>query len=350
MDIQKIDERLRVDTKIDDTGLVWHSSEEEPFRIYGVFKAEDGYRRVPKDVAEATSDEVSVLSTNTSGGRVRFVTNSRRIAIRATMSSICVMSHMAHAGIHGFDLYADGVYTKTFIPPTDIKQGYESLHGFPDGRERLITLNMPLYNGVSELYIALDEGAEIKPAPNYKYECPVVYYGSSITQGGCASRPGTSYEAFLSRALDCNYINLGFSGSGKAEDAISEYMASLDMSVFVMDYDHNAPSVEYLGATHEKLFNRIRNAHPGMPIIIMSRPKYYLTETEVRRREIIRATYLSAKESGDENVYFIDGQTLMSPEIQNEGTVDDCHPTDLGFYSMAQVILPVLRKALGEIQ
>lgn len=346
MDIGKIDERLNVASRIDDTGIVWRSAEEAPFRTYGVFRAEDGYRRVPSDVAEATSEKVAELAKNTSGGRIRFVTNSSRIAIRAYIQSICIMPHMAHAGIHGFDLYADGVFANTFMPPVDIKDGYESLYKFPSEGERLITINMPLYNGVYKLYIGLEEGATLKAAPNYKYECPVVFYGSSITQGGCASRPGTCYEAFLSRALDCNFVNLGFSGAGRAEEAIAEYMAGLDMSVFVMDYDYNAPNEEYLEATHGRLFKAIRSAQPKLPIIIISRPRYYLNEVEKRRREIIRRTYLSAKESGDENVYFIDGQTLMSPEIQNEGTVDNCHPTDLGFYSMASGILPVLRGVL----
>ena len=350
MDISKIDERLNVPKNIDDTGLVWYSADEAPFKVYGLLRDKDGYMRIPREVAEATSAKVAALYRNTSGGRVKFSTTSKRIAIRAGMHSICRMSHMAHAGIHGFDMYVDGVFTKTFIPPRDIESGYEAdmmLSG--DGKKEIL-INMPLYNGVLDLMIGLEEGCEVSAPVGYKYEKPVVFYGSSITQGGCASRPGTSYQGVLSRALDFNFINLGFSGSGKAEPAISEYMASLDMSVFVMDYDHNAPNVEYLAATHSRLFNTIRSAQPELPIIIMSRPKYYLTDAELQRRAIIKATYDAAIAAGDKNVYYIDGQTLMSPEIRNEGTVDNCHPTDLGFFSMAMRIMPVLKEVLEGIK
>ncbi len=346
MDISKIDERLNIPKRIDDTGLVWYNVDESPFKVYGLLRDEDGYRRVPRDVAEATSDKVAALSHNTAGGRVKFSTTSGRIAIRAKMNSVCRMPHMAFTGIHGFDLYSDGVFIKSFVPPVDIEVGYESALTLGGEEKKEITINMPLYNGVASLMIGLDEGCEVSAPTAYKYEKPVVFYGSSITQGGCASRPGTCYEGFLSRALDFNYINLGFSGSGCAEPAISKYMASLDMSVFVMDYDHNAPNVQYLAETHSRLFNTIREAQPDLPIIMMSRPKYYLTENEYKRREIVKATYEAAVAKGDKNVYYIDGQTLMSPDIQNEGTVDDCHPTDLGFYSMAMRIMPVLKAAL----
>ena len=346
MDISKIDERLGVKKVIDSAGISWYNVDNLPFRVYGLLRDDYGYRRVPKDVAEATSVKVAGLAHNTSGGRVRFRTASGRIAIRATMNSICRMPHMAYTGIHGFDLYADGIFIKSFVPPYDIEGGYESVITLPSNEDRLITINFPLYNSVASLEIGLDDGFMPRCAEDYRFEKPVVFYGSSITQGGCASRPGTCYQSILSRSLDFNFINLGFSGSGRAEPAISEYMAGLDMSVFVMDYDHNAPSVEYLADTHERLFNTIRAKQPDLPILMLSRPKYYLNETEIMRRDIIIKTYLNALAKGDKNVWFIDGSTLMPPEIRNEGTVDDCHPTDLGFYFMAKGIMPVLKEIL----
>lgn len=114
-----------------------------------------------------------------------------------------------------------------------------------------------------------------------------------------------------------------------------EYLAGLDMSLFVLDYDHNAPSNEHLLATHEKLFMRMRETHPDIPIIIMSRPKpySYLNAMERGRADIIKATYENAKARGDENVYYIPGWELCGI-CGGEGTVDGTHPTDLGFYSM----------------
>ena len=117
------------------------------------------------------------------------------------------------------------------------------------------------------------------------------------------------------------------------------------MSVFIYDYDHNAPSVEHLENTHETMFKIIREANPSLPIVMLSRPKYFPTEEEVERIAIIRKTYENALAKGDKNVYFIDGKTLMQI-CQNEGTVDGCHPTDLGFFSMAQTLITLLKTIL----
>ena len=343
MDIRKIDPNFNTVVSIDHTGYKFISATDACVRLYGVFHDGEQYRRIPKDVAEGANPGVVSLATNTAGGRVRFVTDSRRIAIVAKMPNITRMAHMAYSGIHGFDLYSGASHVRTFLPRTDIVGGYESEHAFASAEERLLTLNMPLYNDLSELYIGIDEDASISPAPDYTYESPVVFYGSSITQGGCASRPGTSYEAMLSRELDCNYINLGFSGSGKGELPVAKYIASLDMSAFVLDYDHNAPTPEHLRKTHMPFFMAIREAQPELPIIMLSRPKCILGDAEVERREIIHDNYLARVAAGDKNVYFIDGTTLMVPD----GTVDLTHPTDLGFRAMADGILPVLKKALN---
>lgn len=180
------------------------------------------------------------------------------------------------------------------------------------------------------------------PTP-YIDKKPMVYYGSSITQGACASRPGNCYQGYICRAFNCDYINLGFSGNAKAEDEIIEYIKSLDMSIFVCDYDHNAPSAEHLKNTHEKMFKAIREAHPDIPIIIMSAPIWNPSGAWKERRDIVEQTYKNARATGDENVYFIDGKALMSL-CENNGTVDNCHPTDLGFYSMAQVLGDLIEK------
>ena len=115
------------------------------------------------------------------------------------------------------------------------------------------------------------------------------------------------------------------------------------MSVFVFDYDHNSPNTEHLAATHEKAFAEIRKQNPDLPIIIMSRPKYYLTKEEKARLNIIKTTYTNALEKGDKNVYFLDGKALMKMARDN-GTVDNCHPNDLGFYSIAQALTTVFKK------
>ena len=182
------------------------------------------------------------------------------------------------------------------------------------------------------------------PTP-YKWETPILFYGSSITQGGCSSRPGSAYANIVSRALDADIVNLGFSGNARAEVEMGEYIKNLPMSVFVYDYDHNAPTIAHLEQTHERMFRQVREAQPDLPIVLMSRPKYTLNEDDRTRLEIIRKTYENALARGDRNVYLIDGPTLMAI-AGNEGTVDGSHPTDLGFFSMAQALIPVLKEIL----
>ena len=176
-------------------------------------------------------------------------------------------------------------------------------------------------------------------------EKPVVYYGSSITQGGCASRPGNAYTAAVARRFNANHINLGFSGNALGEMEMAEYIADISMSAFVFDYDHNAPTLEHLENTHKPMFDIIRKSNPNLPIVMLTRPKYKTWWYEDKCRDIIKATYDIARANGDENVYFIDGTTLMET-AGFEGTVDSAHPNDLGFSSMAKAVGDVLQKVL----
>lgn len=339
MDISKIDSNFKVKTNIVRDSLRFRDVEEEPFRIYGLLRENDRFCRMPGNIAKGINDGVSVLYTNTAGGRVRFVTDSMYIAIVAEMDGIAGMPHMALSGNAGFDLYANNgqgqMYVGTYIPPYGMMEGYEGVIDFNKKEERIITINFPLYSNVKKLYIGLSVDSVIKRAPDYKYEKPIVYYGSSITQGGCASRPGNSYQAIISRKLDINYINLGFSGSAMGEDAMTDYINTLAMSMFVMDYDHNAPTVEHLHATHERMYRKIRDCHPNLPIVMMSRPKFHLSQDEEERLEIVEQTYKNALKTGDQNVHLITGPELIQEDMIETATVDNCHPNDSGFVSMA---------------
>ncbi len=343
--IEKIDKNFKIETSINKSDVKFYDPRISPFEINGVFYEKDRYRRMPESVAKAVSAGVYALHANTAGGRVRFKTDSAYVAINARMSNIVKMSHFALCGSTGFDLYEDGIYKGTFRPPFDIDGGFESVVELEGGKMREIAVNMPLYCDVNEVYIGLQESAKIDTPTPYVNEKPVVYYGSSVTQGGCASRAGTSYQGFISRELNIDFVNLGFSGSAHAEDAMSDYISSLDMSVFVYDYDHNAPSYEHLEKTHEKMFLRIRESHPTLPIIMTTMPKHTLTAEQKKRRDLIESNYLRAKAKGDENVYFIEGTELLSL-AEGEGTVDTTHPTDLGFFSMAKIFSKTLRQIL----
>lgn len=346
MEISAIDKNFAVPASIERPGMVFYKISDAPFVINGIYFDDGKYRRMPESVAKSVSEGVHALHANTAGGRVRFKTNSPYVAIHAVMPQVSKMPHFALTGSGGFDLYVDNRYTRTFVPPYDIKDGYDGIAEIGNTDMHEMVINFPLYSDVSELYIGLDEKAVLEAPHNYTIDRPIVYYGSSITQGGCASRAGTSYQAFVSRALDADHVNLGFSGNAKAEDEMAEYIAGLDMSVFVYDYDHNATSAEYLQNTHERMFLKIREKQPDLPVVFMSRPVATLQDYELARLKIIRRTYNNARRRGDKNVYFIDGRKLMSL-CGDEGTVDSCHPTDLGFYSMSIAVTRTLKKIFG---
>lgn len=355
--IQDIDPNFLSQTDFDPEEFDFYNAEEAPFAIEGVIKEGRCFCRMPSATADRISEGVSRLNWHTAGGRVRFRSNSTRMVLMTKQSRAAHFSHMPVTGSAGFDLYStwDGQehYERTFVPPVSVGKGYTShvvlyasyLSEECRGAMRDMTLNLPLYCGVEEIWIGLERGCVPEAPTPYRRKEQIVYYGSSITQGGCASRPGNSYEAMISRRLGCPYLNLGFSGSAKGETAMAEYLCGLPASVLVMDYDHNAPDVAYLERTHEPFFRILRDAKPELPIVLMSMPKYRLKPGECRRREVILRTYHNAMAEGDRNVYFLDGSALMEG-CGTDWSVDLNHPNDLGFFYMARGLGDLLERIL----
>ena len=342
--IEKIDKNFLINAKIDKDDIEFYDIKKAPFDLYGVFWADGSYRRMPEEVAKNVSDMVYRLHTRTAGGRVRFVTDSEYVAIKAETNLLVKVAHFTLAGTSGLDMYVGNEHVKTFLPPQEIEDGFfAGIMDFGTRELREITINLPLYTELNELYIGIQEGAVLKEGAPYSNEKPIVYYGSSITMGGCASRAGTCYPNIVSREFNYDYVNLGFSGSALGEDEMADYIKGLDMHAFVLDYDHNAPTLEHLASTHEKMFKAVREAQPELPIIIMGRPQYKLVGDDDKRREIIEATYNNAIANGDKNVYYISSAKLT--EIcKSEGTIDGAHQTDFGFASMAKALCDVIRE------
>ncbi len=343
--IAEIDKNFDIPLTVNKQNIQFHNSLSAPFEIYGLLYENGHFRRMPEVFSQPVSRNVHNLSRNTAGGRLRFRTDSSCVVIHAIMPHIGKMSHFALCGSAGFDLYINNEYHASYLPPFHITDGFQGVVELGSRQMREITLHFPLYSDVTELYIGLDDTAALEAPTPYQAKKKMVFYGSSITQGGCASRPGTAYPTLVARHFDSDFINLGFTGNAKGEPAMAEYIKTLPMSVFIYDYDHNAPSVEHLKNTHENMFKIIREANPNLPIVMLSRPRYFPTEEEKERLAIIRQTYENALANGDKNVYFIDGKTLLQL-CQNEGTVDGCHPTDLGFFSMAQTLIGLLETIL----
>lgn len=207
-----------------------------------------------------------------------------------------------------------------------------------------VTIFLPGVCYIDYCKVAIEDKAQISEPTQYAVSEPIVFYGSSITAGGATSRVSNNCISLLSRWLDADYINYGFAGSALGKIEMAEFLAGIKMSAFVMDYDHNAPTAEHLRVTHEPFFRKFRSIQPDTPCLIMSRPNYSDGDDSFERREIIRQTYENAKSAGDNNVYFIDGETLFGNEERHACTIDLCHPNDFGFMQMAKTIYPVLKK------
>ncbi len=354
MDISKIDRNFKLEANIGEEDAVFLDVRNDPFDLYGLYdpRNQTVFKRLPDEIGKNVNDGVASLYLCTAGGRVRFCTDSRYVAIKTVMPGIGHMSHMPLSGSAGFDLFLEdpslgtSIFVKSFFPSNDATDGFDGKVVLGGRKMRWFTLNFPTYNHVDGLWIGLQKDAQVGHGLEYVPLDPVVYYGSSITQGGCSARPGSAYQAIVSRRMNLDFINLGFSGSGKGEELIVDYMASMKMSAFVSDYDHNAPTVEHLQATHQRLYERIRAAHPDIPYIILSKPDFgYANADSARRRDVIINTYRFARENGDTNVYFIDGESLFRGPDYALCTVDGCHPTDVGFSLMANAVEHELRMA-----
>ena len=359
IDISQFDHLMVGASSINRSDLVFYNVKEKPFDLYGFYEPQNKefFKRLPDDVAVATSNGVALLYKCTAGGRVRFSTDSDCVVISVKEPRIHRMYHATLMMSAGFDMYLDNpetgasVFYDIFKTPYEMADGYTALITFPDRRTRYLTINFPLYGEVSEMYVGLCEGATLGEGAKYAVEKPIVFYGSSITQGGCASRAGIAYTSIVSRELNADHLNLGFSGSGKAQGPIVDYMAGLNMSMFVSDYDHNAPDVEYLRDTHYKMYERIRAANPELPYVMISRPDFVQNDTGfnesiARRKVIIDSFHRARVENGDKNVYFIDGEGFFNNEFFDCTTVDGIHPTDYGMVCMAQKIGIVLKQIL----
>ena len=357
MDIASIDKNFRLET-IKETNVMWRNARDSAFSLHGVFYSEEEgrYRRVPKTVAESVSAGVAYLSTCTAGGRLRFTTDSQYVAIKALIPVVGPMRHMTLCGSAGFSLYENGKFKGIYsLEYAQIQQqiegkiAYEGILYFRTNGMKEVELYFPLYNGVCELFIGVNEDSCVQPMPYTNGRKPIVFYGSSITQGGCASRPGNDYISHLSRWLNTDIINLGFSGNGKGEKEIRDYIAGLDVSAFVMDYDHNSPTVASLEETHYPLYRTFRDAHPDAPVLFVTKPDFENDPNEPSRRAVIEKNYQRALAEGDTRVGYVDGETLFQTEDRDACTVDRCHPNDLGFYRMAEVILPTMQAILDSL-
>ncbi len=352
MTIAQLDKNFEIKTNIDEPDIKWYSVLEEPFDIYGLYRTkEDGlFRRMPREVAEKVSDGILGWHTATAGGRIRFKTDSKYIALKVEYDKLYLASHQPELNVAGFDIHRieDGKYILqgVMMPNMDDDKGYaRKINAKGSLSDYLIS--MPMFNNISKIFIGLSRDAKLEHGGEYKIKTPFVYYGSSITHGGCASRPSNTYEAYISERFNADFINLGFSGSAKGEQAMFDYLATLKMSAFIYDYDWNS-SYQEVKERYIEGYKTIRAAHPNIPIILVGYPTFNPEDNGGGRAQVKRDTYNYALSKGDTNVALVETPELCSGDYMYHCTVDGTHPNDLGFYRMAEKIGDALAQFFTE--
>ena len=349
--LDKVDKAFTVKSEIEKDDIKWFNIKEKPFNIYGLYKPEneDVFKRMPTEVTQNVNIGVQNRNFNTAGGRVRFKTDSPYLAIKVEYSRLETSSNFSLSGSSGVDIYTykngEFKFFDAISPAFTDTNGYERLIELGENaigyrrspaethEKTEYVLTMPTYCSVDNMYIGIKDGSVLESGSEYKIKKPIVYYGPSTTQGGCASRPSLAYPELISRKFNADYVNLGFSGSAHGEETIFNYLADLDMSIFVYDFDYNTDASGLL-ARHLNGYKIIREKNPNLPIIIMGHPNFRGEKWNYDRMNAIDKTYKYALSQGDKNVAYI-----RSPELFGELGVDCCtvdgiHPNDLGFYKM----------------
>jgi lysophospholipase L1-like esterase len=365
-DVLNLDKNMTI-READENGLVWYQPYEQPFKLLGFywFNQDKVYRRFPVNPTPALPEGVEILSNHTAGGQVKFRSNTNRVTLKVKLPDSGKMYHMPATGNSGFDLYVGEPGQEKFYRigmfPFDAKEYTVEVFDCDDNAMRNFTINFPLYNGVEEVQIGLDEGAEVQTPAPFTDDRPIIVYGTSITQGGCASKPGACYTNTLSRYLNRPFINLGFSGNGRGEPEVAGHIASIENpAMFVLDYEANCVDTETLERTLPEFIRILREKHPETPILVVSKIRYAqeaLDDGEQHQKTHHKISYREAckkieienvekcKQAGDKNIYFFDGSNLLGEDYY-ECSVDGCHPTDMGFYRMAKGLAPVIKDIL----
>jgi len=312
---------------------------------------------LPISYKEKVREPVWDLSKASAGITVRFHSNSTSISLKWTVLNDFDMPHMAATGIKGIDLYTKynnkwryvttagalvglKTYQNKSISSDNINE-YELIKNMtPEFRE--YKLFLPLYDGVTKLEIGIDNNASFKKATPNPLK-PIVFYGTSITQGGCASRPGMAHTNIISRKLDIDCINYGFSGNGRMEMPIVELISDIDAHFYVIECLQNMDS-EQVSERVRPLVDVIRTKHPLTPIFLVENMMYttaFLDQTIetrlIQENAALKNEYDKIIKRGTPNIFYIkDNQDLL---VDNEGTVDGVHLTDLGFLRYADYLI-----------
>ncbi len=332
--------------------LLWYNSRDLTIEGQGWKKTEAPFDRLPAKAKKLVRKAVWNLSRHSAGICVRFVTNATSFNARWTLRSRnLAMPHMAATGVSGLDLYVKTEKGKwrwlAIGRPKKQKTSTQLISGIPAGTREYM-LYLPLYNGVTSVEIGIPVGKKIGPASVRKK--PIVFYGTSITHGCCASRTGMAHPSIIGRRFNMPIINLGFSGNGRMEAEVAKLMTEIDASVYVIDCLPNINGTLVKKRT-EPLVKILREAHPNTPILLVEDRNYansFLVASKRKRNQWsqkeLKKAFDNLIKAGDKNLYYLEAEKLLNND--GDGTVDGSHPTDYGFITHADAFEKVLKTIL----
>lgn len=346
--------------------ITWFSIEDVRIRLSGFafFEEDHKLERVPnrrKSIFEEINPCLNELGVHTAGGQLAFRSNTSRVFIKAKITTLPNMVNMTPVAQCGFDCYiGDNPKNLRFFGITKFdvtKKEYtcEVVSKLDTTKVKEFLFHFPLYAGVNEVEIGLDSDAIIEPPTPYEKEGKLIFYGTSITQGGCASRPGMAYTNYLARKLNLEHCNFGFSGNGLGEYEVAKMLSEVEKPLlYIIDYEANSGTNGRMVNSLNDFIDCLRKRHNKVPILVVSRVPYVMDLLEESTgalrnslREFQKGTVEKFRELGDNAIYFLDGSTLWGDDF-DEYTVDFIHPTDLGFYFMGKGLEPVIKEILNK--
>ena len=329
------------------------------FRLEGTIIAdslkENRYDRLPASYKDIVREEVWELSKSSSGLSIRFITNSSIIKVKREILNDLKMDHMPETGIKGVDLYFRNKdkwqYLNTGRPNGKLNE-YTLVENMTV-EEREYKVYLPLYDGVANIEIGINSSS-FMIVPEQNLEKPIIFYGTSITQGGCASRPGMAHTNIINRKLDRDIINFGFSGNGKMEEPLAKLISEFDAEIYVIECLPNMLSPQNITERTIPLIDTIREKNPNASIILVDlfKSTFSVLDKKVLKwgkgmDNALKIEYQKMIDLGYDNLFYFDSLKALGDD--QEGTVDGVHFTDVGFIRYADFLIKKF-KELGLIK
>lgn len=309
------------------------------------------YDRLPSKAKKDVHPHVWYLSRTSAGLAVRFRTNSSIMGVKWEVLRDEQRNHMPETGIKGLDLYCKVGEEWKFVntaKPQGKQSKYLLINDASDSL-RDFRLYLPLYDGLEKLEIGIEPGALMETPVKEWSADPIIFYGTSITQGGCASRPGMVYSNIISRKLNVECINLGFAGNGRMEHGVASAMAKMDASMYIIDCVGNM-TVDQIHQNVAPLVDTLRSENPDIPIVFIESLMFErawfndsLKNVIIENNRALKEEYVGLLQDGTEQeIYYIGVWNATGRD--REGTVDGIHLTDLGFLRFSEHLIGELRR------